>query len=278
MRQVELGGVPVLDGATRPPGAPLSDGFVVPVGTVGVGPVVPASTSDRPPGGWEATLLLTGTPAEVLTDLDAQARALGFDAGPTGGCWPREGGWRQCLYSSGHTTDDRLFTADLDLGAAGPHHPASAGLRVGVATGWTLPTPPSDGPPAPPAWPVPATGPATWEWPDLAGPGEVVAHAEHLQAPGLRLPDGVAQAAPLGTTACSVDGRSAVLRVTGPAETALAELLRQLQPPDSRTTATTDGTRVTSVIVYQHGGTIVLQVVEPPSGPAWILVESCVTD
>jgi hypothetical protein len=75
----QVAGIPVLAGATSPPGAPLGDGFVVPDGTVLVATPLPAEDDATFYGepviddGWRALLLLTGDPSDTLRSMLRQA-------------------------------------------------------------------------------------------------------------------------------------------------------------------------------------------------------------
>jgi hypothetical protein len=94
----KVGGIPVLEGATKPPGTKLANGFTVPPGTVLIGDVFPVLESQPlrvAPNAWRAHLLVLGDPREVAQHFQREAERIGLAVGVSCGmlmyggygCW-----------------------------------------------------------------------------------------------------------------------------------------------------------------------------------------------
>ena len=91
-RVVEVDRIPVLEHSTSGPGTALGDGFTVPDGALLVGVPFPVDIGGQfdaellEDAGWQARLLVTGVPRDVIDDLARQATDAGIDVPNTQRC------------------------------------------------------------------------------------------------------------------------------------------------------------------------------------------------
>lgn len=286
-RVVEREGVPLLEGHTPGAGTPLRDGLVVPDGAALIGPVFPITEGmwTAEVTRWDALLVVTGPPSQVVAELAAQGEALGAEAAT--GCESfahgPPGGASETCSGALRWPDGRAVQIDLERREASA--PGADGRRTPALSHLSLVWRDESSDPTSfvPSEPVPVDDlpPPRW-WAPLARPGEPLrpAHAG-LRSEGGRvvLPPGVAEVGPLWSTGEII---RSVLLVTGEPEAAMADLASGIVAAysvageahaEAPTSAERDGLVLRRQVVSYDLSGYVLTGVTRPGGPSYLIVD-----
>jgi len=231
-----VAGIPVLADAVSRPGAPLPQGLRVPSSSVLVGVPIPTGARGTyrgriiPDHSWDAFLLVTGRPSEVVGSFLAQIDALGYTANLGTGC-KRNGSTGTCLVGGalGPDNDRRYLILSITRGPAADLSRYPASLAV-IHYDDRDPSPGDPPPIGPEPGPLDVRGadvPVPGRWAPLAGPGQVVGTGLY-DTPAIRLPAGMVLAMPLMPYNCIAGQYRALIRVDGDPMSSFRSLRRQL--------------------------------------------------
>jgi hypothetical protein len=286
-----VSGVPVLNGATQPPGSPLDDGFTVPPDSRLIGDVFPAfdwtmldgEVRIVPPGrAWRAYLVVAGDPREVVTHFQREAEGAGM-ALDDGACGPD-------LYGNGYMCGatwrggppSRRLSLSIRrqdrFKQGGTPPPWSFAIVVYRDADESEPAPARPGPVDLGAPPPPLPG----NWPALPIPGEPIpaiaaSRARPRVEPGRRV-----VAPPMPDFQCLFESPLIVLRIEGdPAEMVDAyrrQFQRTLRGPSSRRTVRQSGALVLYAMAHDnHETDFEIRAFVREGKPTWAVVETCIS-
>jgi hypothetical protein len=231
-------GAPVVASAITRPGGKLPDGFTVPPGTVMLGPVMPTGVQTVfngvpvPERGWQATLLVTGDPYDVLDHARREAARAGMPA--------------SLILPSSCNTDPttETFECGFDAHSPGnfeyPKRGASLGASITRRAGTAKLPPVShlvlrysrvEGTPNPAPAPTPPPMERTMKpppfpdhWPALLQPGDPTSRGSDIKIErGTRM---------VGPPIAAFRGTAAVFEVVGDPQVVIDRYTKQLEHAD----------------------------------------------
>ena len=243
----------------------LMSGIPIASGSVLLGPAFP---DRRDEGGFEALLLVTGDPVAVFNDYIDAAAGLGMRAGSGGGCVP----------GLGTVTCARRVIDPADgeaLSVLVERRPLEGGFVSHAALFYEPPgtVDPEDageiGPSAPTSLPAAMELPEQVPEPPAEGWNEAIAPG----SPPLSLVDGSSLAGPPGPCPCGGRGWSAVVKVDGSPDEAIAAWARELgvDDPEVREGRGEGDVRVADLGLVPEG-IVQLRTVTDDRG-TWLLVK-----
>jgi hypothetical protein len=311
-RVERLHGIPVLEGATRPSGTRLGNGFTVAPGSVLLGDVFPVGigVNQGEADGWTAHLLVTGDPREVLRHYQQEATEAGLFLNPASFSVVPPTGQRQRVFcgedavegytcgafafarSGTRTRSFRLWLRRQARVAGVPPVPQSfATLAFSTAGGGPQPTEPlaevelgPSPPPLPTGWP-PLPGPGGWIPTTPGGyPGQPGGAVPAGEVSRIQVEAGSRVVAPaLADIDCTGVGLRALLRIEGDARNVLSAYRRTfLRLEHGRADSgpvvgrrRDDGTEVLSVGALGGRAVYGLTAFVRRGRPTWALLQVC---
>lgn len=289
-RSTTVAGIPVLADGTSPPGSPLPEGLTVPPATVLVGVPIPVGPAVVYKGkeildhGWEAFLLVTGRPSEVVRSMLTQLEELGYTTTPGREC-KRIGAVGFCSVGGarGPAHDRRYLSLRIHRGPAvqPSRYPASLAIisyrdedpYPGSSTGVAVE-------PGAPDLRGADDVPIPSGWPPLAEEGDLIGEGVH-DTPALRLPTAMSLAMPLMPYECIAGQYRALLRIDGDPVEAFRALHRQIlghPHVGSPTTAVrTELDRTTYQLLVSVAGSWQMEarMIIQTRTQAWLVIETC---